>query len=77
MSFNSYTPLTQLSSSRIKWNIRVRAQAVWKGITRETKEFRGINLILVDDSVSDLHIQILFFDKLAISIRNTNVFVII
>lgn len=51
MSFNCYSPITNLKPLKIKWCIRVRVQAVWKGITRETKEFRGINLILVDDSV--------------------------
>lgn len=40
-----------LNSSKIKWNIRVRAQAIWKGITRESKEFRGINILFIDDSV--------------------------
>lgn len=51
MSFNTYSPITNLTPLKIKWCIRVRVQAVWKGITRETQEFRGINLILVDDSV--------------------------
>lgn len=58
MSFNYYTPINKLNPSKIKWNIRVRVQALWKGITRETKEFRGLNLILVDDSVSDYYILI-------------------
>ncbi|KAL1808435.1 hypothetical protein ACET3Z_025425 [Daucus carota] len=34
---------------------RARAQAVWKGITRETKEFRGLNILFVDDSRSRIH----------------------
>lgn len=42
-----------LNPSKIKWNIRVRAQAIWRGITRETKEFRGLNIIFVDDSVRE------------------------
>lgn len=52
MEFIKHTPFTKLNSSTIKWTVRARAQAVWKGITRETKEFRGLNLLLVDDSVS-------------------------
>ncbi|KAK1384738.1 DUF223 domain-containing protein [Heracleum sosnowskyi] len=55
MSFNNFSPITKLNASKIKWNIKVRAQAVWKGITRETKEFRGINMILVDDSRFRIH----------------------
>ncbi|KAK1385265.1 hypothetical protein POM88_023000 [Heracleum sosnowskyi] len=55
VSFNYYTPINKLNPSKIKWNIRVRVQALWKGITRETKEFRGINLILVDDSKFRIH----------------------
>ncbi|KAK1396629.1 DUF223 domain-containing protein [Heracleum sosnowskyi] len=55
MSFNNFSPITKLNGSKIKWNIRVRAQAAWKGITRETKEFRGINMILVDDSRFRIH----------------------
>ncbi|KAL1824010.1 hypothetical protein ACET3Z_010788 [Daucus carota] len=55
MSFNPHTPLNKLNSSKIKWNIRVRIQALWKGITRETKEFRGLNLILIDDSKYRIH----------------------
>lgn len=51
MSFCIYTPITCLNTTKIKWNIRVRAQAIWRGVTRETKEFRGYNLILVDDLV--------------------------
>lgn len=40
-----------VNSSSIKWCVRVRIQALWHGITRETKEFRGINMLLIDDSV--------------------------
>lgn len=61
MSFNNFTPLTKINASKIKWKIRVRAQALWKGITRKTKEFRGLNMILVDDSVSCNIIQRHYF----------------
>ena len=54
MEFINHTPITNLNSSTMKWTIRARAQAVWKGITRETKEFRGLNILFVDDSVSAL-----------------------
>ena len=52
MQFIKHTPITDLNTSTIKWTVRARAQAIWKGITRDTKEFRGINILLVDDSVS-------------------------
>ncbi|KAK1347228.1 DUF223 domain-containing protein [Heracleum sosnowskyi] len=55
MTFNIFTPITNLNSSKIKWKIRVRAQAIWRGITRDTKEFRGINIIFIDDSDSRIH----------------------
>lgn len=51
MAFTSTTPLNKLNSSKIRWEIQVRAQAVWKGITRDTKEFRGMNVLFIDDSV--------------------------
>lgn len=51
MGFIEHVPLINLNSSKIKWNIRVRAQAIWKGITRDTQEFRGINILFIDDSV--------------------------
>ena len=53
MSFSPYASLLRINPSKIQWEIRVRAQAIWKGITRETNEFRGLNLVLVDESVSD------------------------
>ncbi|XP_017217090.1 uncharacterized protein LOC108194647 [Daucus carota subsp. sativus] len=55
MAFISTTPLNKLNSSKIKWVIRVRAQAIWKGITRETNEFRGINMLFIDDSNTRIH----------------------
>ncbi|KAK1357305.1 hypothetical protein POM88_050561 [Heracleum sosnowskyi] len=55
MSFNQYTPIMNLDSSKIKWKIRARAQALWKGVTRESKEFRGINIIFVDDTNARIH----------------------
>lgn len=53
MGFENFTPIKKLNDSQVKWHIRVRAQAIWKGIQRDTKEFRGINIMFVDDSVRD------------------------
>ncbi|KAK1375148.1 hypothetical protein POM88_031341 [Heracleum sosnowskyi] len=49
MFFNKYHTVEDLNDSTNDWLVRVRAQAVWKGITRETNEFRGYNLIFIDD----------------------------
>ncbi|KAK1366289.1 hypothetical protein POM88_041850 [Heracleum sosnowskyi] len=55
MSFNKYDSLTALNDSKFYWNIRVRTQAVWSGITRHTQELKGMNIILVDDSNTRIH----------------------
>ncbi|KAL1809352.1 hypothetical protein ACET3Z_026342 [Daucus carota] len=54
-SFLISNALTELNTSTVKWNVKVRAQAVWRGINRETKEFRGINVLFVDDSKCRIH----------------------
>ncbi|KAL1815930.1 hypothetical protein ACET3Z_018504 [Daucus carota] len=48
--FNRYDKVEHLRPQRTEWTIRVRAQAVWKGINRETQDFRGFNVIFIDDS---------------------------
>ncbi|WOH15092.1 hypothetical protein DCAR_0934629 [Daucus carota subsp. sativus] len=55
MEFITHSPITKLNSSTIKWTIKARAQAVWKGITRDSKEFRGLNILFVDDSRTRIH----------------------
>lgn len=54
MSFNKFDTVDQLDDSKNNWEIRVRAQAIWKGVSREKNEFCGYNLIFVDDCVSHL-----------------------
>ncbi|KAK1396875.1 hypothetical protein POM88_006738 [Heracleum sosnowskyi] len=49
MSFNKYDTVEDLNDSKHDWLLRVRAQAIWKGITKETNSFRGYNVIFVDD----------------------------
>ncbi|KAK1371082.1 hypothetical protein POM88_037174 [Heracleum sosnowskyi] len=53
--FNKYDKVQHLKTERTDWTIRVRAQAVWKGINRMTQEFRGLNVIFIDDSNSRIH----------------------
>ncbi|KAK1357532.1 hypothetical protein POM88_050788 [Heracleum sosnowskyi] len=55
MSFNKYDTVEDLNDSKHDWLLRVRAQAIWKGITKETKEFRGYNVIFVDDCNGRIH----------------------
>lgn len=52
MSFNKYDSVEGLNDSKEEWILRLRAQSIWKGITRQTGEFRGYNIIFFDDSVS-------------------------
>lgn len=54
MSFNKYAPLDDLDQSTTNWQIRVRAQAIWQGVSKDKKEFRGLNVLFIDDCVSML-----------------------
>ncbi|KAK1356499.1 hypothetical protein POM88_049755 [Heracleum sosnowskyi] len=55
MAFNKYDSFNSLNDSTTEWKIRVRAQSIWKGITKKTGEFRGYNIILFDDSSERIH----------------------
>ncbi|KAK1404591.1 hypothetical protein POM88_004196 [Heracleum sosnowskyi] len=55
MSFYHYDNIQDLDDSTDEWNLRVRTQAIWKGITRQTCEFRGYNIIFFDDYSSRIH----------------------
>lgn len=52
MPFNKYDMLSSLSDCTDEWLIRVKAQAVWRGVNRSTGEFKGLNIVFFDDSVS-------------------------
>ena len=51
MSLIKYDKFNTLNDSKTEWRVRVRAQSIWKGITRSSAEFRGYNIVLFDDSV--------------------------
>lgn len=51
MELQKYAALEDLDITTYDWICRVRAQAIWKGINRETNQFWGINIIFLDDSV--------------------------
>ncbi|XP_063936492.1 uncharacterized protein LOC108226198 isoform X1 [Daucus carota subsp. sativus] len=53
--FNKYDKVQHLHTERTEWTLRVRAQALWKSINRQTKEFRGLNVIFIDDSNWRIH----------------------
>ncbi|KAK1387752.1 hypothetical protein POM88_015930 [Heracleum sosnowskyi] len=55
MSFYKYNNIQYLDDSTDEWNLRVKSQAIWKGITRQTREFRGYNIIFFDDYSSRIH----------------------
>ncbi|KAK1393414.1 hypothetical protein POM88_012470 [Heracleum sosnowskyi] len=50
-----FESLASLKVSKYNSNIRVRVQAVWRGVTKDTKDLKGINIILVDDSSNRIH----------------------
>ncbi|KAK1393022.1 hypothetical protein POM88_012078 [Heracleum sosnowskyi] len=52
MTFNT---LLSLTTEKIVWSVRVRAQAVWKGINRKTNEFKGFNIIFIDEQSCRIH----------------------
>ncbi|KAL1833682.1 hypothetical protein ACET3Z_003333 [Daucus carota] len=67
--FNKYDKVQHLHSERTEWTLRVRAQAIWKGVNRVTQEFRGLNVIFVDDSNWRIHAFVsskicVFFDDI-------------
>ncbi|KAK1397392.1 hypothetical protein POM88_007255 [Heracleum sosnowskyi] len=55
MAFTKYDSFNSLNDSTTEWKIRVRAQSIWKGITKKTEEFRGYNIVLFDDSSERIH----------------------
>ncbi|KAK1387434.1 hypothetical protein POM88_015612 [Heracleum sosnowskyi] len=64
MSFNKYDTVEDLNDSKHDWLLRVRAQAIWKGITKETKDFRGYNVIFIDDcKMVECKVTVKKFDK--------------
>ncbi|KAK1370117.1 hypothetical protein POM88_036209 [Heracleum sosnowskyi] len=52
MTFNT---LLSLTTEKIVWSVRVRAQAGWKGINRKTNEFKGFNIIFIDEQSCRIH----------------------
>ncbi|KAK1402287.1 hypothetical protein POM88_001892 [Heracleum sosnowskyi] len=55
MDLNKFDTLASLTTEKVVWSIRVRAQTVWKGINRTTNEFRGFNIIFMDEQNCRIH----------------------
>lgn len=51
MSFSKFNTFDELDPLSTDWCIRVRAQSIWKGINLKTNEFRGLNVVFLDDTV--------------------------
>ena len=49
LTFNRYDKVKYLKEERTEWTLQVRAQVVWKVINRQSQEFRGMNIIFIDD----------------------------
>ena len=52
MELNKYDPIKNLNTTRFDWKCRLRLQSCWKGINRQTKEFFGMNMLFIDDSLN-------------------------
>lgn len=52
MIFNKYDKVQNLKVETTEWTLRVKAQTVWKSINRKTNEFKGLNVIFMDDTVT-------------------------
>ncbi|KAL1805639.1 hypothetical protein ACET3Z_028707 [Daucus carota] len=55
MLFSKYQKLTTITPEKTEWCVRVRAQTIWEGINRATNEFRGLNVIFIDDESCRIH----------------------
>ncbi|WOH01103.1 hypothetical protein DCAR_0520484 [Daucus carota subsp. sativus] len=54
MALNPYNPINSIDSTTYDWSCRVRVQSFWKGLNRESQEFWGLNMLLIDDSVKNI-----------------------
>lgn len=49
-----FNRISALSKDKTNWKIKVRLTRLWPGINSSTGEFKGLNMILLDDDVSYL-----------------------
>ncbi|KAL1831301.1 hypothetical protein ACET3Z_000952 [Daucus carota] len=55
MAFIEHDAVSDLNDSRYDWTICVRAQSIWQGINMHKKEFRGLNVMFIDDGNHRIH----------------------
>lgn len=52
MEYKRYDRLSVLAHNKTNWRIKIRLTRMWPGFDRVSGQFRGYNMILVDDDVS-------------------------
>ena len=57
MELNNFERINDLNPARFDWKCRLRLQSLWKGVHREKKEFYGVNMIFIDDSVNYIYLS--------------------
>lgn len=51
MSTNRYHSLGDVNSGSYNWNVKVRIIRSWRGVSFSGEEFKGLNILLLDDQV--------------------------
>ena len=65
MELDKFDSIEALTTTRFDWKCRLRLQCLWRASNMKTKEFWGLNMIYIDDSVSMLNLyKILIFPAL-------------
>lgn len=54
MKFRKWNSVLSLRSEQTWYSVCVKAQAIWKGINRKTNEFRGFNILFIDEQVINI-----------------------
>ncbi|XP_017228967.2 uncharacterized protein LOC108204162 [Daucus carota subsp. sativus] len=55
MDTSRFDRITDLTSNRTNWKIKVRLTRLWKSINTSTDTFKGYNMILLDDDKTHIH----------------------
>ena len=51
MSSSKYDRLSALANNKTNWKVKVRLTRIWSGFDKNTGNFKGYNMILLDDDV--------------------------
>ncbi|KAK1365087.1 hypothetical protein POM88_040648 [Heracleum sosnowskyi] len=55
MSTNQYHCLRELRPNSYNWKIKVRIIRLWRGVSKNGEEFKGLNMLLLDDKNGRMH----------------------